>query len=439
LTVSLRWLRQRAHLVRNLAWLTGDRVVRAVVAFAVGILLIRYLGPEQFGLYSLLLAVVSLFSILSSVGTNQLLLRDFARASESGRQLLVSSALLRALGAVCGLALAMVAISIIRPGDSMALLAVVLAASGFFVLALDTVELAFQAHTRAGVIVRAKAMAFLLVSALKLVLMAQEAPLIAFFVVIAIEAALTTLSLLFVLRFYGCELLAGRWRLDLRLWGGLLRQGAPMLVAGGALMLQARADQVMLGVMLGEAAVGQYSAALRIVETLAFLPFALQITLAPAIARARAQDPREYERRILQAYRVMLTVFLLVAIPTMLSAPFLVELLLGSEYAEAGAILIVLTLRLFFTHQGLVRTLYITNEGLFTFAMLSALLGAVLNVLLNLLLIPSHGPIGAVWATLISFAASTLVLDTLYPPTRAHVRLLLKAAWPVRTRGGLGD
>ena len=57
----------------NFSWLIFDKFVRASLNFLLFIFLARYLGPVEFGILNYLLALVFLFTSLSSLGINPIL------------------------------------------------------------------------------------------------------------------------------------------------------------------------------------------------------------------------------------------------------------------------------------------------------------------------------------------------------------------------------
>ena len=67
----------------------------------------------------------------------------------------------------------------------------------------------------------------------------------------------------------------------------LLSDGWPLLLSGMVLMLQARVDQIMLGQMIGDNEVAQYSVALRIIETSAFVGVVLKVLLVQQLSQQK--------------------------------------------------------------------------------------------------------------------------------------------------------
>jgi O-antigen/teichoic acid export membrane protein len=178
---------------------------------------------------------------------------------------------------------------------------------------------------------------------------------------------------------------------------------------------------------------------MRLIGVFAFVPMVVQTVAAPEITRAKHTDEDLYWRRLHGLYRLMAGLFLVVALPLMLLGPAVVRLLYGMAYAGAAALLPWLVLRLFLTNFGVARSIFITNESLFRFALFTALAGAAVNLGLNFVLIPRWGVLGAVAASLVSFAITTFVLEWLQPKARRNLRLMALAAvlpWRQLPAGG---
>jgi O-antigen/teichoic acid export membrane protein len=123
----------------------------------------------------------------------------------------------------------------------------------------------------------------------------------------------------------------------------------------------------------------------------------------------------------------MFILFLLVSIPIFLWSNKIVIILFGQEYKEAGILLSLFAIRLFFTNFGVAKSLFITNESLFKYSMLTAIIGSLVNVILNYILIPHYAAVGALWATIASFGTTTFLIDLLYPRMYGNLILMGKA------------
>ena len=69
----------------NMNWLFLDKVIQMGVAFFVGVWVIRYLGPERYGILSYALAFTALFGVLSKLGLEAILVRELVDNKKIGR------------------------------------------------------------------------------------------------------------------------------------------------------------------------------------------------------------------------------------------------------------------------------------------------------------------------------------------------------------------
>ena len=60
----------------------AEQILRMVAGLLVGIWVARYLGPEQFGVFSYAIAFASLFSSIASLGLGGIIVRDLVREPE---------------------------------------------------------------------------------------------------------------------------------------------------------------------------------------------------------------------------------------------------------------------------------------------------------------------------------------------------------------------
>src|SRR6185295_17282785 len=119
----------------------------------------------------------------------------------------------------------------------------------------------------------------------------------------------------------------------------------------------------------------------------------LMSTFMPAVTKAKVTDTDLYHSRLLNLYRLMFLAFLLVGLPVYFFSKDVIVLLYGHEFAAAGFLLSLFSLRLFFSNMGVAKSVFIVNESLFKYSLLTVIVGAVANITLNFILIPRYGPV----------------------------------------------
>ena len=201
----------------------------------------------------------------------------------------------------------------------------------------------------------------------------------------------------------------------------MMRDAWPLIFAGLSVSVYMKIDQVMLGEMIGESAVGIYATAVKISELWYFIPAAIAGSVFPKIVSTKENASQAvYDERMQVFYDAVALISYLIIIPVVLSATPLIELLFGVEYAASAPILQVHIWAFLFVSLGVARGKWLVAENFTRFAMFASLLGAIANVGLNIILIPTHAGLGAAWATLLSYGVSVYVS-----------LLLLKKLWPV--------
>lgn len=403
-------------ILENTGWLFGDKLLRMGVGLWVNIWMVRYLGPSQFGQLSYAGAFVALFGVLATLGLDGIMVRELVRKPNEGPEILGSALFLRISGGFVTLLSSFSVIFFFRGGDLQLSLLVAIIAAGTIFQAFDVIDFWFQSQVLSRHTVIAKNCAFLLVALAKICLILGKAPLLAFACTALAEIALGAVGLLIMYRRTGNRF--GRWQVSLRRCRALLADSWPMILSGLSVAVYMKIDQVMLGDMAGDRAVGIYSSVTRLTEIWYIIPMVIVSSVFPAIVHSKEKDEALYYRRITRLFSVMAAVSLPIALPMSLASNWLVVKLYGASYLAAGPVLAVHIWASIFVFYGVAQGPWDLTENLTRLAMLRMLGGAAANIALNLILIPSYGALGAAIATVVSQALAAILLNVLHPKTR---------------------
>jgi len=387
-------------ILSNTGWLFADKALRMGVGLFVGVWVARYLGPEQFGLWNFAIAFSAMFGPFAALGLDGIVVRNLVKTPERQHELLGTAFALKLIGAVVALMLALIAIALMHTDEQLTLWLVALSAAGFIFQSVNVIDFYFQAKVQSKYTVYAANAAFILITIVKVALLISAAPLIAFAWVGLGEVALTSLFLLFAYKMNHYNF--RDWSYDSSVARELLKESWPLIFAGVAVSLYMRIDQVMLGAMLGQGEVGLYSVALRLSEVWYVIPSIIVASVTPAISNAHTYSYDLYKLRLQQLFNNLVKIAYLVAIPMTFLANFLVHLLYGESYGNAGAILAVHIWAAVFVFLGVASTPWTMNEKTMKVALYQTMLGASINILLNIYLIPRYGGVGAAVATALS-------------------------------------
>jgi O-antigen/teichoic acid export membrane protein len=414
---------QRA--INNSFWLFLDQSFRMLAGLLVGVWTARYLGPERYGWLNYALAIVGVVTSATSLGINSVVVRELVNRPQETLPLMGTALRLRTIGASVGVLACLVIAWYRDSADDPVKALIVVISLGMALQLGDVFDLLLQAQQETWVSAWIRMGANLLASLLRIALLLSDAALIWFAVATVAEFALSTSGWLWIARRRG-------WRLGTRhgeaeRMVALLKESWPLALAGLTIYAQAYADQVIIGSALGGSELGQYAAAIRIIAVFSFIPTVIQTVAAVEITRAKQRGPDLYRQRLYNLYRLMFGIFVAVAIPLSVFGSQITRALYGPAYAGAALLLPWLTLRLLFTNFGVARSIFITNENLFSFALLTAVAGALVNIGLNLRLIPAWGAPGAIVASMASFLVTTFALEPFQARARQNLLLMLRA------------
>jgi len=422
--IPLQFIPERLHkYVTNLSWLVFEKLFTLFVAMLVGIYVARYLQPENFGLLNYAISFVGIFSAFSTLGLDQILVRELARDITQKNDLLGTAFILKLFGSIILIAILSGVLFIMKNDHFTNIMIMIIAAAEIFRI-FEVISYFYQAKVLSKYVVQVQLAVNFVTSIVKVGMVYYEAPLMWFVWIILLTSLFNALGYIYTYRKHDGKLF--QWNFRKRLALNLLKESWPLTLYGIALYTQARIDQVMLGKMLNNSEVGQYSVALKIIEIFGFIPMVIMSTFSPAITKAKNTSRELYDDRLVNFYRFLFLIFLVVAVPLFLFGEEIIVFLYGSEYQPAGILLSLFAIRLFFSNMGVGKSVFIVNESLFKYSLVATIIGATVNITVNYLLIPRYASIGAIAATIISFTISIFVLDLFFARTRRNQKLMFK-------------
>lgn len=337
-------------LARQFGWVSGGRILAAVLQTANLVIVARFAGPQLFGIATIALAVVVVMQAVFNLGLMTYVVRRRAESASTDPRIEAALRLSDYSGALLAVALMIGIAGLGASGVPVVYQLLPLAIWAAADLSTDTwlgVALADGDARINTVSIVTRRVASL---TLTIVAMALDvAPLLAFACGMAGPSVVANVAAR-----RGMKARTGGL-LSQRLFGTVFAEAKHYWLT--SVSTQARnADVLLVGVLAGTFQAAFYGAAAKITGPLRILPTSLATVLMPRVARHGLVGLRQATR----STGLFLGVLTLIYVGGVVAAPALVPLVLGTEYAPAvGAIQVVLI--------GLV------------FAAISSLLGAVLQ------------------------------------------------------------
>jgi len=412
-------------ILSNIAWLFSDTALRMCVGLFVGVWVARYLGPDNFGLLNYAVAFVSLFSAIATMGLQDIVVREIVRNPTSGPEVMGTSFVLRAAGGLIAFMLILGTVNFLHSDEAFTISIIVIVGFTLVFQASEVIKYWFESQVQSKYNIWVQNGVFLIFATVKILLIVSKAPLLAFVWVIFAEGLMVAIGLIVIYLWRGGKLSA--WSPGFKRGKRLLRDSWPLFLSAIAVTIYMRIDQIMLGQLLGNKAVGLYSAAVRISELWYFIPIAIVASVFPSLLETRKISEEVYIRRLQRLYDLMVLLSLAVALPMTFLSDRVVLLLFGPSYADAGAVLAIHIWAAVFVFLGVASSKWFIAENRQMLSLQRTLLGVLVNIVLNLIMIPKFGIIGAAYATIFSQAFAALFFDVMQKATRPMFAMKLRS------------
>ena len=396
----------------------GVRIASALIIFISQVLMARWLGAHDFGIYTFVWVVVNVAGTLASIGLSVSAVRFLNEYLEHRKPALARGYLrfgrlvvtgVGALVAAGGILLFQAVPDVIEADFRLPLMVGLLALPAFALTdfhdgtgrARSWFSLAFLPPY----ILRP--LLLLAVVGLGVVVLGRrDATLAAAALVVATWMAAAVQYLLQERRFRA-ELAGARAEMQPLAW---LKVSLPLLVLDGFTLMMLNLDVLLLKLFVQPADMAVYFAAGRVISFVSFIHFAIAAVAMPRFATAYARRDVAEAGRLLRRFRLWTFAPSLLASGLFLAlGPFILALF-GPEFPAGWTVMAVLAA------GHLARALAGPVEALLSVSNRHAYLALVtgvtagLNMALNLLLIPRMGIVGAAMATAGAFAFQSAVL-----------------------------
>jgi len=403
---------------KNTSWLLSEKIFKAFTEVFVGIWIARYLGPEQFGLFSYAQSFAALFLVLSTLGLDGIVIRELVKDESKADKLIGTAFVLKLIGAIAVFAILAVAVGF-TSNDTYTNTLIFIIASATIFQAFNVVDFYFQAKVLSKYVALTNTITLFISSIVKIVLILNEAPLIAFAWVVLFDSVVLAVGLIYIYIKKNTTFSIQNLSFNKLTAIDLLRDSWPLILAGIVTSIYMKIDQVMIKEMLSTEAVGQYAAAVKLSEAWYFIPVVVASSLFPAIVNANKQNEELYYSRLQKLYDLMTWTAITIAVAMTFLSGWVVDILYGSQYDQAGGVLMIHTWAGIFVFLGVVSGKWFLTENLQILAFWRTFYGMIINILLNIILIPEYGIQGAAVATLVGQSFSAYFFDIFSKKTRA--------------------
>lgn len=387
----------------NAGMLLLGTIVRMVFAFAFVIYVARYLGVAEYGKFALTQQYYDLCTSLCATGFCILVTREAAKnLSWLSRNLVPIGAIMIALSCFAAVLLAIIAWLAGYAPDTR--VAIYIASVAIIPAALATVaEAIFIALQKSEWVAVGIAVEGVVRIALWFAVLLSGYGLLSLFVVLIATRAVQLGLYWYVL---ARRLPPIHWRVRfVRLWT-IMRQWQVFAAESCVATIYLSLDTLFLSFFWGEAAVGMYDAACKLIRLGSVVAGSFVSAIFPYMSRLYVDSRDAFHQVSQQSTKYILAISVPVVLSMSIYADRIVLFLYDKQFADSAAVLRVVAWLLVprFLNPFLSRVLYARDHQLRTLTV--SVVGLVTFLALAFVLIPQYGPVGTAWTTIISSYAA---------------------------------
>ncbi len=410
-------------IISNSAWVIIQHIYSMLTSLIIVALIARHLGPADYGLINYCSSLIAMFTTLSGLGMDNLIVSEIIRNPEKEGGYLGSALVMRLAASFISYPVILALIAVMNPGNHTLFIVAALQALGMIFQTYEVLVYWFRIKLKMKYISIALVAAITVNTIFRIVLLINKATVEWFALSISVQALVGGII---IAAFFAKKS-------DVRLKAGfrdardLLKISYNCIISSMAIIIYMEVDKILLEKMTGSANVGIYSAAVVLATCWQFIPVTLIDSSRPVILEKRKTSHEAYldQFKLLMA-GVNLMAFVFALLMSCLGW-FFIYFLYGRDYLGAFIPLIILSWSSFIGISGYTRTVWITGEGFYKYEKSYAVTAMILNILLDIVLIWQFGVIGAAVATLITYVYEVLIVPLFFRETRDFTKMYFQS------------
>lgn len=363
------------------------------------VIIARYLPLEIFGDYGFVLAVCMSFSVVTDMGTNQIMIREIARDKERTQEIFSAGFLLNVLLSFLTASLIIVVVHFTAEGQHVTNATYILTVAVLIYMLGDNFDIVFRANEKM------KYSAYLKV-------IEETTYIVGVVTVVALDlglcgifsAYLTAYAIRFVTGYFFTRAYFFKprlkWNLPTMKW--ILKESFPIGISRIFRKTTFRIDTILLKLFRTRAEVGVFHGVYRIIIIAMFIPRDITDSLFPVMSRYAQGSKESISALFEKSFKIILIVVLPMIFTVFIASEWIITLILGNNFSQAAPLMQVLTFAWGFMFFSVLcnKMLNATNHQ--RFATVSVGVCLLVNVIMDLITIPYLGYLGAGISTLVS-------------------------------------
>ena len=411
------------RMVSNSIWIIGGQVFQMGLTLIIGMLTARYLGPSNYGIIGYTASYVSFFSVVCQLGYTSIIVKELLENKEREGEILGTMITFRVVTSLISSIIISAIIYVMDDGDMLIVKVAFLQSLSLVFHSFEMINYWYQSRLESSVFVKIQSLAYVIMAVYKIAILMLGKSVEWFAFSTTLEAMVVALFLYLAYR----RSKGQKMKVSAASGISMLKGSYHFILSGLMSTIYSEMDKIMLGQMLNDAAVGYYTAAMKISTMWSFVLNAFINSARPVIMASRSVSQEQYLKQLKRLYAAIIWIGIAMAVCISIGGKWIIYIMYGSDYMPAVSTLKISAWYTMFSILGGARGIWVVCEEKGRYVKYYLGIGAILNVILNWLLIPIYGAGGAAMATLATQIFTAIFAPLIFKETRAYGRHVLDA------------
>lgn len=402
-------------IAKNTILLVAANFISLALSFIINLYIARYLAVDSYGIINAALNLGTLFAYAADLGVSTYITLELSRRPEDLRSYInnaLSIKIVLATVAYVGL----MATAYLAGYSGVKLLVVLII--GLFVI-LTAITQLFQSTFQAFQSMEYNAISQLIHPVILLLgmlyVISTGSDVVAFAMIYLVSGTVILVYNILVMAFLYAR---PSLQFNMGVWKVLLVGGIPFSLSVILYFLFFKIDIQLIDFMLGDTAVGYYSAAFKIIEAVMSIPAMYTVALFPIMSQYFHKKNENLSFLLEKSMKYLYLLGLPIAIGLFLLADKIIFFCYLGKYPSSIPVLQALSMGMFIIFLNAVPSSFLMASNMQKVSVYFSAVAAAINIILNIIFIPVYGIVGAAYVMVVTEAVLSLFVFYFFNKTK---------------------
>jgi len=392
------------RIAKNSTYIFIGEIISHILQLIIIVYLARSLGDINFGLYSFAVAFAVIFMVISDLGLSNLITREISRDISNAHKTILDIIGVKIIFSIAAIIVIIILVNFLNyPIETKILICIV----GLTTVVSSYINLfrsIFRAFERMDYEFISKIIerSTVFILSIPILYLYKDLTLVLLAMLLAETVSLIITKMFLLNRLINTKLILSYISFNFPMIKNIVKESLPFGLASIFGVIYFQTDTLMLSALMGDAAVGWYNAASKLVMATLFIPSSFIGALYPVMSNYFVTSKKKLIIIYEKSFQILMVIGIAMGIMITMMAENIIVLLYGNEFKNSIIIMQILI--------WVASILFLINIVGYTLASINKQIvdtkitgiSALLNVFLNFVLISRYGYIGACIASIVS-------------------------------------